>query len=174
MAKCGKTKLDSHICRNLHKTVKKFDKVIPVEISTVRTSVRLSRRRPQKVPIDYPILRFSDWVECIFNFGGHFFLGGQSLDHADEFRGVLSDFWDKFHSSEPDFGLPKSQWGECIPIALHGDEGRGRQKQPVLVMAAQTIIPLFTNKSNMGGPPATYVYQKCWHYFEHICSSMVK
>lgn len=151
MARCGKSKLDSHICRNLHTTVRKFSKAMPVNLSSVRTSMRLSRKRPQEVPVQHPVLHLSDWVECIFNRGGHFFLGGQSLDHAEQFREVLVDYWEKYHAIDPGFNVPRSQWNEAIPIALHGDEGRGRQKLPVMVMAAQTIIPLFANNSNMAG-----------------------
>lgn len=158
MAKCGKSKLDSHICRNLHSTAKKFDKVLPVQISSVPTSVRISRRRPQRVPVNYPVLYLSDWAECIFNGGGHFFLGGRSLDQLGEFQSILLDFWEKFHIADPNFGfcneVPRSEWHQAIPIALHGDEGRGRQKLPVMVMAAQTVIPLKNNKSNMAGTPS--------------------
>lgn len=155
MARCGKTKLDSHICRNLHSAAKKFGKVLPVRISHIPTMVRISRRRPQRVPVNYPVLYLSDWAECIFNSGGHFFLGGRNLDYAGEFQQVLVDYWDKFHAADPNFGfcneVPRSEWGQAIPLALHGDEGRGRQKQPVMVMAAQTIIPLQSKKTNMAG-----------------------
>ena len=151
MAKCGKSKLDSHICRNLHTTIRRFGKQVPVQISTVRTSIRLSRRRPNPIPVAYPVLQLTDWAECLFNFGGHFFLQGRSLDYANTFRDVLNDYWEKFHAAEPDFGLPRSQWREAIPLALHGDEGRGRLKQPVMVMAVQTILPLFEHKTNMKG-----------------------
>ena len=162
MAKCGKTKLDSHICRNLHTTVRNFKRLLPVKMSTVRTYVRPSRRRPQKYLVDYPVLQLSDWAECLFNLGGHFFTGGFGLDHADQFKQVLNDFWEKFVAIEPGFDLPRSQWSESIPLALHGDEGRGRQKQPVMVMATQTIIPLFSSKSNMSGsfskPISTFLF----------------
>ena len=32
MARCGKTRTDSHICRNLHRTVRSFGKDLPVSI----------------------------------------------------------------------------------------------------------------------------------------------
>ena len=142
MAKCGKTKLDSHICRNLHTTVRQFKRLLPVKMSTVQTHVRLSKRRIQEVRVAYPVLHLSDWVECNFNLGGHFFTAGLGLDKADQFQQELIDFWKKFTAAEPGFDLPQSQWGESIPLAIHGDEGRGRLKQPVMVMATQTIIPL--------------------------------
>ena len=70
MAKCGKSKLDSHICQNLHATARKFGKVLPVKISRVPTMYRLSRRKPKRVKCKYPVLFLSDWAECILDMGG--------------------------------------------------------------------------------------------------------
>ena len=155
MAKCGKSKLDSHICRNLHATARKFGKILPVQISRVPTMYRLSRRKPKRVKCKYPVMFLSDWAECILDMGGHFFLGGKSLDEVDMFGVQLEDFWTKYQQSNPDLGffrdVPKSEWKLSVPLAIHGDEGRGRLKQPVLVMSLQTILPTQEGKSNMAG-----------------------
>ena len=45
--------------------------------------------------------------------------------------------------------FPGRNWVKLFLV--HGDEGRGRQKQPVMVMATQTIIPLQSKKLNMAG-----------------------
>ena len=47
---------------------------------------------------------------------------------------------------------PQAEWCRCIPIGLHGDEGRGKAKQPVMVISLQTILPVNKGKSNMTGP----------------------
>ena len=155
MATCGKSKLDSHICRNLHATARKFGKILPVQISRVPTMYRLSRRKPKRVKCKYPVMFLSDWAECILDMGGHFFLGGKSLDEVDMFGVQLEDFWTKYQQSNPDLGffrdVPKSEWKLSVPLAIHGDEGRGRLKQPVLVMSLQTILPTQEGKSNMAG-----------------------
>ena len=151
LAKCGKNKTDSHICRNLHKTIKAFGRALPVEISGVPTHLRLSRRRPQ-VPAVHPVLHLSSWAETIFDNGGHFFMQGCDLSHAAEFSIVLKQYWERFTSCTPEFSLPESVWGQSIPVALHGDEGRGRLKQPVMVMSVQPILPLRPGKTNMAGP----------------------
>ena len=155
MAKCGKSKRDQNACRNLHRTVATFKRKLPVKTSYVSTHYRRSKRKTAKVRVQYPVLRFSDWAECIFSQGGHFLLGGKSLDYADEFSQQLDDFWKKFRAKDPEFGLyrdiPSSEWDKCIPLALHGDEGRGRQKQPVMVLSAQTILPIREGRSNMAG-----------------------
>ena len=169
MSRCGKSKSDSHICRNLHTTIRTFGKILPVKISHVTTMYRLSRRKPKRVKTDYPVIFLSDWAECSFDMGGHVFLGGNSMDDIDSFGNQLVDFWCKFKQSNPDFGffadVPKSEWCTAIPIALHGDECRGRQKQPVMVMAAQTLIPLKEGKSNMTGPFGLYSFLVVYYIF---------
>lgn len=156
LSKCGKNKFDSHTCRNLHSTIKAFKKALPVKTSTVPTLLRRSRRRLKKIPVDYPVLHFSDWAEVIFNAGGHFFLGGKDLDSAHDFGLTLKEFWIRFRGIEPEFHFYKEvgeeEFAYTIPIALHGDEGRGKQKQPVMVMGVQAIIPIKDFKSNMEGP----------------------
>ena len=153
MAKCGKSKLDSHVCRNLHRTIKKFRMTLPVDISVVPTKLRLSRKRPQVIPCNHPVLHLSSWAETIFNNGGHFFMQGKDLSSVDEFSLELIDFWGKFTTTHPDFGddLPKERWGHSIPLCLHGDEGRGRMKSPVMVMSVQPLLPLRAGKTNMSG-----------------------
>ena len=77
---------------------------------------------------------------------------GCDLSHAAEFSIVLKQYWERFTSCTPEFSLPESVWGQSIPVALHGDEGRGRLKQPVMVMSVQPILPLRPGKTNMAGP----------------------
>ena len=91
MAKYGKSKTDSHICRNLHQTIKSFGKCLPIQISTVPTTLRLSRRRPTRVSVQHPVLHLSSWAETVFNYGGHFFMQGKDLDSAQQFSNELVD-----------------------------------------------------------------------------------
>lgn len=87
-----------------------------------------------------------------FNGGGHFFMQGKTMDSADEFSRDLVDFWEKFEATHPDFEMPpRERWDHSIPISLHGDEGRGRMKRPVMVLSAQCVLPLRPGKTNMAG-----------------------
>ena len=155
MAACGKSRNDSHMCRNLHKLIEKSARALPLPTSTISAPIRTSRKgRPLKVKdVEYPILRPSDWARCIFKGGGHFLLGGSSLDDVQVFQDSLEEFWKRFKMVEPDLqfeGSPRL----AIPYTLHGDEGRGKGKKPVLVLSLQ---PILTNsdmsKSNLGGRP---------------------
>ena len=157
MAKCAKSKKDSHACRNLHKLVQDHGHQLPVKVSTVQCWIRTSRKRVHQVLTQYPVLRLVDWVKTIFSYGGHFFLGGKSLDEAASFRKELHTFWQRYKVVDPSHpfygghGAHESSWWSAIPIALHGDEGRGKSKNPIMVVSAQPLLPLFDNKSNMQG-----------------------
>ena len=83
-------------------------------------------------------------------------MAGGTLDQVDQFGKELETFWKNFKVADPGFRFtqetPQAEWCRCIPIALHGDEGRGKAKQPVMVISVQTVLPLTEGKSNMKGP----------------------
>ncbi len=83
------------------------------------------------------------------------FLGGDPLDESKPFRQDLLQFWENYRVVDPDFSfyrtIPKCEWDTCIPIAIHGDEGRGKAKAPIMVVTTQVIMPLKGCKSNMKG-----------------------
>lgn len=155
LARAGKSKRDSHACRNLHRVIGKTGKRLPVKVSFVRLWVRTSRRRVHLIPTKYPMLRLPDWVSCSFQYGGQFFLGGCTLDDPSAFIMKLQTFWKNYKVVDP--SLPffrkydESSYSSSVPIALHGDEGRGRAKQPIMVISVQPLLPLGDKKSNMEG-----------------------
>lgn len=83
------------------------------------------------------------------------FLGGNPLGKSNHFRQDLREFWERYKVVEPDlsfFGtVPECEWDTCIPLAIHGDEGRGKAKSPLMVVTTQVIMPLSEKKSNMQG-----------------------
>ncbi|CAL1151298.1 unnamed protein product [Cladocopium goreaui] len=70
-----------------------------------------------------------DWIDTIFNYGGHFLLGGRSLDHIDSFKNELFTFWSNYKVIDPELpffergGADEDSWSCTIPLAIHGDEG---------------------------------------------------
>ncbi|CAE7396357.1 Ankrd17, partial [Symbiodinium pilosum] len=127
MAACGSSRDDSHMCRNLHKLIEKSGRALQLPISTAWVPIKTSRRgRPLKTKmVDYPLLRPSDWLTCIFKTGGQFLLAGQTLDDIEAFGDTLETFWSRYTALDPHLefeGNPRLR----IPYLLHGDEGRGR------------------------------------------------
>ena len=154
-AACGRAKTTSHRCRNLHRVIHKTGKKLNVKVSTVRIWIRYSKRRVSQALVDYPVLRMPDWVNCIFRSGGHFFLGGKGMEELASFQHRLVEFWQNYKVIDPSFPflnkMPKGCWAQSIPIAIHGDEGRGRHKTPIMVVSVQPLMPLDNFKSNMKG-----------------------
>ncbi|CAK9043468.1 unnamed protein product [Durusdinium trenchii] len=63
---------------------------------------------------------------------------------VDDYRAMFSRFWERFRPGHPDHPVYQKsveQRSSTIPIAIHGDEGRGLAKVPVLVLAYQVMIP---------------------------------
>lgn len=73
IARCGKSRKDSHACGNLEKVIRSTGKLLPVKISYVHMWIRTSRRRVHLIPTNYPVLRITDWIGYMFGQGGHFF-----------------------------------------------------------------------------------------------------
>ena len=66
--------------------------------------------------------------------------------------------------------MPESKWGSLIPVAIHGDEGRGRLKNPVMVVSLQSLLPLHGKKTNMQGLLGFACLMECLFVF--FCMSM--
>ena len=163
MAACGNSRDDSHMCRNLHKLIEKSGRALQLPISTAWVPIKTSRRgRPLKTKmVDYPLLRPSDWLTCIFKTGGQFLLAGQTLDDIEAFGDTLETFWSRYTALDPHLefeGNPRLR----IPYLLHGDEGRGRGKKPVLVLSMQPVVTSADmSESNMSGYLVTTFVLRC-------------
>lgn len=87
-----------------------------------------------------------------------FLLGGHRLNDIDKVEAMLSRFWAKYATVDPDAPrIPQ----RTIPYLLHGDEGRGQLKRPLLVISYQPIISWsgedFVNSKKRFGILAVFV-----------------
>ena len=82
-------------------------------------------------------------------------LGGFNISSVPDWQAMLQDFWSKFQASQPEAQVADPK--VSIPIALHGDEGRGKNKHPIMCVGWQPLIsylgPAVTNTS---GPKAAF------------------
>ena len=130
-----------NMSRGLHQYIHRNNKTLPVPVTNVIGPIRtrVSRRfcTAQK---PWPVMHLSDWVTMGFNkpeFQGFFFLGGKRLNELKNVENQLSTFWDRYKYI--DCNLPACPQ-RTLPIFLHGDEGRGLTKRPLLILAFQPII----------------------------------
>ena len=111
---------------------------MPVCLSAVSTPIRASRRR-KVVQQSWPVLYLSSWIKVCFQkrCGGFFLFGGLTMDNLEEVEGTLARFWERHASVSND--QPRCP-RRTIPFYIHGDEGRGACKRPLLVLSFQPVL----------------------------------
>lgn len=145
MARCGRTSKPGNVCRNLRGLLTRQNKGVP--ITPARPLITLRAKWPKRKPemAEYPIITFSSWATYLLQNAPRYLLGGCDTLNPEIFSKTLKTFWCKYQEGDPqhpcfqDFDL--DQLGFTIPYAIHGDEGRGKNNTPVLVIAFQGIIP---------------------------------
>lgn len=134
----------------------KDKRVVQVKITEIPLRVRLHKPKVRELDLPYPVITLSSWATYLLKHSPKFILGGFNLDEPEKFTAMFADFWRKYqfvdglHPVYQHFS--PSDYGRIIPWALHGDEGRGLAKVPLLVCAFQFIIPKFgVEHTNMSG-----------------------
>ena len=143
LAKCARSS-ESNICRNLHRLLAKPGYTLQVDISHAIINIRHARSRKLK-EIAWPTLKLSSWLKYIMEQGGQLLLAGHHISQSRKWKSDLKEFWDLYEQvdgNHPVF-LQNLDRAATLPFFLHGDEGRGRGKQPVMVMSFQGLFSHF-------------------------------
>ena len=137
LASCGNGKYERNASRNLYRFIHKSGKTLPVEITPVTVPIKVSRRKKVQQR-QWPVLHLSSWLQvCFEEYGGFFVLGGHKLDDLKAIENMLEQFWSRHQFVDTD--IPQDT-KHTIPFLLHGDEGRGQCKRPILVLSFQPMI----------------------------------
>jgi len=123
----------------------------------------ICKSRKPKI-VSWPVLSLTSWIKAAFEdpYKGVHFLGGKQVgtDSADR---ILEEFWDRY--CKADLAIPMPQHPpKTVPIYIHGDEGRGLVKKPLMVISYQ---PVFSWR----GPDSTNTSAKHGLYKWHIIFS---
>ena len=144
LANLAGNKRYDNAARKLHQYLHASGKTFPVQISTARITIRRLRKRGGELATNYPIILLSSWLHSILQLGGQFLLGGWTTQQKSKYEGMFARFWERYKGlckDHPVHQKPAAQQMRTIPIAFHGDEGRGLCKEPVLVESYQPVIP---------------------------------
>jgi hypothetical protein len=126
--------------RQLRTVVKKHDGLtIKVPISHVRVPVKA-----RVCSILHPVIKMSDWSQYLLSddVRSKLLLGGHSICNTDGWQNLFAEYWENFkriNPSHPVFDKPSHTLRHCIPCSIHGDEGRGPAKAPVLCFNFQPL-----------------------------------
>lgn len=70
-------------------------------------------------------------------YNGIFLLGGLTLNNLPEIRAKLARFWKNLEMVDGEATRFPEQ---TIPFMIHGDEGCGQAKRPVLIVSFQPVL----------------------------------
>ena len=133
-------KKSKNASRGIFQFIHENDKTLPVPVSTIMVPVRGKSRHKHLERIKaWPMLFLSDWLKTAFQhpYDGFYLLGGRKADQLDKVKTMLSLFWERHQVVDP---IAPEHPEVTIPFYVHGDEGRGLVKRPVLVLGAQPVM----------------------------------
>lgn len=131
-----------NVCRDLTTLIKKTPGAtlnIPIQVCRVQIKVRKPVRC---LEVWWPMITLADWCQYFMANKPRYLLAGYALDESQAWQGTFRKFWRTYQQLNPDHPLFSTDfsWGHCVPIMIHGDEGRGQLKRPYLVASWQCVI----------------------------------
>lgn len=131
----------SNVCRNLHTLIHKNPRLtVPIQVDAIH--IRVKKRKPVRVlSVYWPVLRIKGWIEYFLKHRPTILLGGHTLE-SGLWKPMFRNFWESYREVNPSHVLFSSGFSleTVIPYSLHGDEGRGLAKKPLMVLAWQLVI----------------------------------
>ena len=89
----------------------------------------------------WPVLLPSDWLKVCLesdSYKGFYVLGGNTVENLTKVEEMFERFWTRHSYLDPKIA-PQNP-GRTIPLYVHGDEGRGQVKRPIMIVSVQPII----------------------------------
>ena len=135
---------ERNLRRNLHSLVGRTGGMLPVKIDHVPVRVRVIKRGRVKVQtLQWPMLQLTDWLKCGLAQASPLFLGGFHIHEESSWRQLFFQFWQDYKSIDPGHPIYQGErdLGRFWPFTLHGDEGRGKNRVPIMLENYCPIIP---------------------------------
>ena len=127
---------------------------LPIEVSYTTVPIRGLKKRSE-TRTQWPVLKLSSWAQYELQNGGEMFLAGHNILQEAAWKSEFRNFWDKYEhidGSHPVFAIEPTARSTTIPFLLHGDEGRGRGKLPILTISCQCLLSHYgSHRLNMSG-----------------------
>lgn len=115
---------------------------VPIPLQVMKIPIR--RVKPVRIiEVWWPMLKIHDWLSYLLQHKSPVVLGGGTIHEPLSWQPTFTKFWQTYQAINPGhdvYGLEADAWGNVIPLFIHGDEGRGLQKQPWMVLAWQPVI----------------------------------
>lgn len=150
-------RVKGNVDRNLRRVIHKAGVSLHVEFVLIPTTIQLKKPRLRTVPVYWPCFCMKSWILVLLQKFPQFVLGGFKMEEETQWRALFSWFWDIYHQYDPTHPVYENDFDKslAIPIATHGDEGRGARNTPFMVQSFQFVIsyqgPATTNTSGSLG-----------------------
>ena len=126
-------------------------------MTLVPTKVKVLQRCRQQADVPFPVLLPTSWFKFLLLNHPKVLLGGYELAEVSCWQQLFRDVWSRLNVIEAscyssDRDALEDDAETCrIPIMVHGDEGRGRNKVTTMVISVQPLVgwlgPEFLNMS---------------------------
>ena len=93
-----------------------------------------------------PFLRVRDWLQMMVDNNCSHILCGLVRPDRNREVAIWEQFWKNWEAQEPQhpiFAAARAghrQLGRCVPLLLHGDEGRSKKRTPFLVLSVHSVL----------------------------------
>ena len=104
------------------------------------------------------------WVVVLLEKFPEFVLGGFTWEECAQWQAMFSWFWKTYQGYDGDHPIFLEDFDRslCIPIATHGDEGRGFRQSAFMVESFQFVLsykgPRMTNMSGQPGQSFKHMF----------------
>lgn len=152
-----------NICRNFHSYLAREKKFLQVKISMIRVRVRVHRPKVREIVAEYPYIALQSWARYLLSHAAKYLLGGFSLSQKQEWGCMFQRFWQRYKMLDPGHPVFRdfSDYTRLIPYCIHGDEGRGKAKNPIHIVTYQPLVGVCgEDRTNITG----YLWP-CWQPF---------
>ena len=111
----------------------------------VRTSkLHVEASDPNQQPVDVPYLKITDFFEIMLRRHPRVLFGGFTT--GPEAETLCDTFWQRYELYHPQHVIfttySREERKRILPVAFHGDKGRGYQKTPVFSFSWETVFAL--------------------------------
>lgn len=134
--------------RDGQKLCKRLKLALPVEMSHV------PKAPGTRYVGNMYMLKLESWINFILSLNNWHILCGLHRPDPPRERAILSRFWDNFRKYEPGHAVWEMvergvlDLSRTAPLLIHGDEGRGRKRNPFLVLTWHCVLGLGTDLAN--------------------------
>lgn len=143
-------RLENNSERDVHRISKRFKLTLEIPLTNIWIGKEL-----------IPTLRMTDWAKYLLRHHLWHRLAGLKQPDGDRCDAIWKRFWHRYQKVNPSHEIyhrPGHDLSKTCGLMLHGDEGRGLRKAPLMVIAAHSILG-FGISTSTTGKKDTYIKQ---------------